>query len=79
MGKIIFSIRVPAFLVSPGERGGCGGTRRILARGTPGRALLLLPSPAPPPLFRRDFKSSVGFINTFGAVGSLAGFVAIRT
>lgn len=57
MGKIIFSIRVPAFFVSPGERsagalpaGGRAESPRAslrAARGIPGRAILLLPSSWP--------------------------------
>lgn len=57
MGKIIFSIRIPAFFVSLGERGAgalpageraespCASLQA--ARGIPGRALLLLASSRP--------------------------------
>lgn len=56
MGKIIFSIRVPAFFVSLGERsagalpvGDAPISVRFPAESTriPGRALLLLPSSQP--------------------------------
>jgi len=79
MGKIIFSIRVPAFFVSLGERsaGALPAGRRAESR----RAWLLPAwgygqGAAPPAflparrgsVFQQDFKCPISFINSFGAM-----------